>query len=292
MTSEAHQNDDPTNPVKLAYTRLSHSQQDPKQTNSPAIPPQTILFIHGSESSHLEFSHVAPFLQSTYEILLIDLPAHSRSRNIPFTFANAIAGLVHLIKSQTPDKKAHIVGLSLGGYIGLELARRHPELVRTLWCTGCAPPSGFQKWMFSRSILLSGLITIAGTIANERVFWASLGKDVEPIPGFRVEVQRNQNMGTLRPVFDELALITVRDLEQIASIRIAIVAGGKGDNVEDTREAGRVLREGNLECRAFVVRDAIHWWSLEKPELFAQGVRAWIERKEMPKEFEPLLADA
>jgi pimeloyl-ACP methyl ester carboxylesterase len=162
MTSEAHQSDDPTNPVELAYTHLS--QQDPNLTNPTAIPPQTILFIHGSESSHLEFSRIAPLLQKTHEILLIDLPAHSRSRNIPFTFANAINGLTHLIKSQTPDKKAHIVGLSLGGYIGLELARQHSELVRTLWCTGCAPPSGIQKWMFSRSILLSGLISIAGTI--------------------------------------------------------------------------------------------------------------------------------
>jgi hypothetical protein len=139
---------------------------------------------------------------------------------------------------------------------------------------------------------LSGLITIAGTLANERIFWASLGKDVKPIPGFRVEVQKNQNMGTLRPVFDELASITVDNLKLITNIRIAIVAGGKGDSVEDTREAGRVLRERNPECRAFVVRDAMHWWSLQKPELFAQGVKEWIEGKEMLKEFESLLANA
>ena len=286
MTSSP--SDDQTSPVELAYTRLSPLHD----TRSTANTPQTILFIHGSESCHLEFSLVAPFLQDTYEILLIDLPGHSRSRSIPFTFDNAISGLVHLVKSQTKDQQAHIVGLSLGGYIGLELARKHPELIRSLWCTGCAPPSGFQRWMFSRSILLSGLITIAGTLANERIFWASLGKNLEPIPGFRVEVQKNQNMRTLKPVFDELASITVDDLKLITNIRIAIVAGGKGDSVEDTREAGKVLRERNPECRAFVVRDAIHWWSLQKPELFAQGVKEWIEGREMPKEFEPLLADA
>jgi pimeloyl-ACP methyl ester carboxylesterase len=286
MTSSP--SDDQTSPVVLAYTRLSPSHD----TRPATTPPQTIIFIHGSESNHLEFSRIAPSLQDTYEILLIDLPGHSGSRSIPFTFNNAISGITSLIKSQTKDQQAHIVGLSLGGYIGLELARKHPELVRNLWCTGCAPPSGFQRWMFSRSIILSGLITIAGTLANERIFWASLGKDVKPIPGFRVEVQKNQNMGTLRPVFDELASITVDNLKLITNIRIAIVAGGKGDSVEDTREAGRVLRERNPECRAFVVRDAMHWWSLQKPELFAQGVKEWIEGKEMPKEFESLLADA
>jgi pimeloyl-ACP methyl ester carboxylesterase len=281
--------DEPTSPVELAYTRLSPSQDVPE---SAASSPQTIIFIHGSESCHLEFSRVAPFLKETYEILLIDLPGHSKSKSIPFTFDKAVKGLVHLINSQVRDSQAHIVGLSLGGYIGLELARKHPELVRSLWCTGCAPPSGLQRWLFSRSLLLSGLIAMAGTVANERMFWASLGKDVEPIPGLRVEVQKNQNMKTLRPVFDELTSFSVRNIQQITSIRIAIVAGGKRDSVEDTREAGRVLREGNPECRAFVVRDAIHWWSLQKPELFAHGVRAWVEGKEMPKEFEPLLADS
>ena len=289
MASQASPTDKSTSLVELAYTRLSPTQD---QKDSIVLSPQTIVFIHGSESCHLEFSRVAPFLQDTYEILLIDLPAHSGSRSIPFTFDNAIKGLVHLINSQVEEKQAHIVGLSLGGYIGLELARKHPELVRSLWCTGCAPPSGIFKWLFSRSLLLSSVIAMAGTIANERIFWASLGKDVEPMPGLRVEVQKNQNVKTLRPVFDELASFTVENLKQIANTRIAIVAGGKKDNVEDTREAGKVLREGDPECRAFVVRDAIHWWSLQKPELFAKGVRAWIEGKEMPIEFEPLLADA
>jgi len=251
-----------------------------------------MVFIHGSESCHLEFSRVAPFLQNTYQLLLIDLPGHSRSKSIPFSFENAIKGLVHLIMSQTEERQAHVVGLSLGGYIGLELTRKHPGLVRSLWCTGCAPSSGIMKWLFSRSLLLSSLITVVGTLSNERLFWASLGKDVEPIAGLREEVQKNQNVRTLRPVFDELASFSVDRLTQITNVRIAIVAGGKQDSVENTKEAGRVLREGHPACRAFVVRDAIHWWSLQKPELFAQGVRAWIEGKEMPQEFEPLLAEA
>ena len=119
MTSEASPSDKSTSPVELAYTRLSPSQEGTETVH----PLQTIVFIHGSESCHLEFSRVAPFLQDTYEILLIDLPAHSGSRSIAFTFDNAIKGLVHLINNQIEEKQAHIVGLSLGGYIGLELAR-------------------------------------------------------------------------------------------------------------------------------------------------------------------------
>lgn len=272
---------------KLAFTRLS--PPDNQKESTP--PPQTILFLHGGESCHLEFLRVVPFLQDEYQILLVDLPAHSRSREIPFSFDNAVSGLAHLIKTHAEDNHAHIVGLSLGGFIGLDLARRHPELVRSLWCTGCAPFSGFKRWAMSRSFLLSGLVSIAGQVANDSIFWASFGKDVEPIAGLRAEVQSNQNIRTLKPMFDELALFTLYTLAQIEDTRVAIIAGGKQDSVKDTLKAGNVLRERNPQSNAFVVRDAIHWWSLQLPEIFAHGVKAWIEGKDMPKAFEPLLTD-
>ena len=95
----------------------------------------------------------------------------------------------------------------------------------------------------------------------------------------------------LKPMFDELASFTLANLAQIENSRVAIIAGGKQDNVEDTLKAGNVLRKTNPQCNAFVVRDAIHWWSLQLPEIFAHGVKAWVEDKEMPKAFEPLLTD-
>lgn len=269
--------------LEIAYTRLCPSQ-DPggKESSHP-----TVIFLHGGESCHLEFSRVTPFLTDDYEILLVDLPGHSRSKAIPFSFDNAVNALSNLIKTQVKSGKAHIVGLSLGGFVGLELARRCSDLVLSLWCTGCAPFSGYRLWLRSQSLLLSGIIAVAGRLASESVFWASLG--VERIPGLRAEVQNNQNITTLRPVFDELVSVTLGNLAEIQGVRIAIIAGGKQDNVEDTAEAGEVMRSRNPECNAFVVRKAIHWWSLQLPEVFAQGVRAWVEGSEMPKEYEPLL---
>ena len=49
-----------------------------------------------------------------------------------------------------------------------------------------------------------------------------------------------------------------------------------------------MLNSKNPECKAFVVRDAVHLWDLQLPELFARGVRAWVDGSEMPTEFEVL----
>jgi hypothetical protein len=51
---------------------------------------------------------------------------------------------------------------------------------------------------------------------------------------------------------------------------------------------GQVLRGGRDESRAFVVNGAVHAWNLRWPELFAEGIRAWIEKRELPKEFKEL----
>lgn len=273
--------------LEIAFTHVPPSKEPIHKDSSHS----TIIFLHGSESCHLEFSRVTPFL-ADYDILLVDLPGHSRSKEIPFSMKNAIITVSRLIKTKARAGKAHVVGLSFGGFIGLELARQCPELLLSLWCTGCAPFSGYRKWFVSHPRLLSGIVTMAGKIATERIFWASFGAGVQPIPGLREEVQQNQNLSTMRDVFTELSLVNMDQFSEIRGVRIAIIAGGKQDNVQDTKEVGRLLRGGNPECDAFVVRDAIHWWSIQLPEVFAMGVRAWIEGGDMPSVYEPLLSSA
>jgi hypothetical protein len=81
----------------------------------------------------------------------------------------------------------------------------------------------------------------------------------------------------------------MEDFKGIEQTRVMLVAGGKSDDVQATRRAGQIIKEKCLGSRAFVVRNAVHAWDLQFPELFAQGVRAWVENvKELPKEFEEL----
>ena len=103
------------------------------------------------------------------------------------------------------------------------------------------------------------------------------------------EMQKNQSMELLTAGYTAAHTVTLESLAKISRVRIAIVAGAKRDNVKDAKEAGVVLSRKNQECKAFVVREAVHLWDLQLPELFAQGVRAWIEKEKMPKDFEVLV---
>lgn len=269
--------------LEISYTRLSPSA-DPNGKDPSSAP---IIFLHGLSTCRLEFSHVTPFLSKDYDLILVDLPGHSGSRDIlPFTLDNAVNALSHLVSTKVAGGKAHIVGMSLGGVVGLEFARRCPQLVLSVFCTGCEPLSGVKEWFISRPRLMGGIEILSGKFSTDWMFWSFIG--VEPFPKLREEMQKNHSMEMLGSGYGACTEMTVERIAEIRGVRIAIVAGGKKDNVEQTREAGKALANTNPECKAFVVRDAVHLWDLQLPELFAQGVRAWVEGSEMPKEFELL----
>ena len=77
-------------------------------------------------------------------------------------------------------------------------------------------------------------------------------------------------------------------------LRVLICAGGAGDNPDGMRTMVKVIRQGGKEredavgCRGFVIKDALHGWHLQFPELFASSVRAWIENVALPAELEVL----
>lgn len=94
-----------------------------------------------------------------------------------------------------------------------------------------------------------------------------------------------------RDMYDNLKFLVVKQAYAIIaehgsgeslSTRMLAVAGWKQDDVERTRILGRVSRIGRDQGRATVVDGAIHTWDLQWPDLFASGITAWIEGRELP----------
>ncbi|KAI0382523.1 alpha/beta-hydrolase [Hypomontagnella monticulosa] len=263
-------------------------------TSLNSLAPITIVMLHVLLSSHLEWAHCWPKL-TEYHILLPDLPQHSRSRHVgPFSFVLAADLVAQMIRDHAHDGRAHIVGISTGGFIALELIRRHPDVVLSAFCSGATPVNELWRSINSQPKLahlgLSVLLHSPKSLLFKATGWAPEFQNDELLK----EIRRNNSSRLFEAGCKETGNWSPEDMAEVGKKdkRIALVAGGKQDNVDGMREMGQLLQTlGSTDgkgSRAFIIREAIHAWNLQDPLLFAKGIRAWIEKAPMPPPFEPL----
>jgi pimeloyl-ACP methyl ester carboxylesterase len=81
-------------------------------------------------------------LQGGFRVVALDLPGHGALRDRTFDWDEAVEEIVRVI-DEAAGGRAVVCGLSLGGYLAMDLAARHPERVAGLVISGAsAEPSG------------------------------------------------------------------------------------------------------------------------------------------------------
>lgn len=262
-------------------------------SHNPSSSRETLILLHGLFSSHREWDHLIPHLSDRYHLLIPDLPHHSRSRHVkPFTLQHAALKVSQLIERHATGGKAHVVGLSIGGFTTLELIRRHPETVRTAFVTGAAPFTDWQVWFARKPSVIHWALRLVmnGGIYRALAWQAGLKEHDE----LKDEMIANNDYELVRSGYDDAAAWTLDDGKEVAKRdkRVLVAAGDQGDNQEGARDLGAVLRDGGQqdgrESRAYSVKGACHGWDLQFPELFATAIRAWIEGQPLPSEFTEL----
>ncbi|MBS0352098.1 MAG: alpha/beta fold hydrolase [Proteobacteria bacterium] len=91
-----------------------------------------IVFIHGFAVDHLVFSGLTNYLQSGYQLVLLDNRGSGQSDcpDSPYTVETMAEDVAALCRTLNLER-CHFIGHSLGGMILQRLAYRHPKLVRS-----------------------------------------------------------------------------------------------------------------------------------------------------------------
>lgn len=92
---------------------------------------RTVVLVHGTGSHAGDWHGVVPALRRHYRVLLLDLPGHGESG--PAEGALPVGDLADslgaLLDARSPDQPVTLIGNSLGGWVSLLYASRHPERV-------------------------------------------------------------------------------------------------------------------------------------------------------------------
>lgn len=96
-----------------------------------------VLLVHGTRSSHAAWERQVSLLTAMGRVSrAIDLPGHGSKKNEVFSLESAS----QLIEQEVErlGGRVILIGISLGGYIALNYAAKHPEQVEAIMAAGCS----------------------------------------------------------------------------------------------------------------------------------------------------------
>ncbi|KAK5727276.1 hypothetical protein LTR15_003170 [Elasticomyces elasticus] len=263
---------------KEPSTRLPFSEQNPNATS-------TILFIHGAFMDRADWDLIAPHLPS-YHLLLPDLPSHGQASHItPFSKQLSAQLLADLIRDHAHGGKAHIIGLSLGAFVAVELASSYPDVVDEMFISGLkVMPDSLRTGIGPYGLWVSQ--RIESSIPLPLIRWAMDGADVRRADLSRVTMPLCRAMLTTVTAGDNQG-----EWAQPWLARTCIISADKSgivpsaDHPEDAVKYRDIGRRGNGETVAFTHPLMRHPWNRQDPELFANAAKCWFERRSLPEGF-------
>jgi len=113
---------------------------------APALDPATAepaLFVHGLGGNATNWTDLMALLRDRIDGVAVDLPGFGWSpppRDGDFSLRRSADSLADLVETRTDGRPVHLFGNSMGGAIAVQLAARHPHLVRTLTLVSPALP--------------------------------------------------------------------------------------------------------------------------------------------------------
>jgi pimeloyl-ACP methyl ester carboxylesterase len=240
----------------------------------PAGDAPVVLLIHGAGHDSTAWQLQTRYLAHRgFRAIALDLPAHGHSAGEPIDSVEAMADWVVRFASAAGFESVHVVGHSMGTFIALELASRHPDLVRSI--TLCGTATGMSVHPELLAAAEHDLPKAAALMAA----WghakpAHLGRNPTPglwmIGGARALVEQSRP-GVLATDF-RACMAYDRALEAAASVTCpATVVLGLGDKMTPTK-SGRALAATMPAAAVLELVDTGHQMMTENPRAVKRAI--------------------
>jgi len=223
-----------------------------------------VLLIHGLGSSAQDWVLQMPALRSQYRVAAVDLPGHG---GVPLLDGwPTVADYAHLVASAIEAHAAapaHVVGLSLGGAVALQLALDFPARVRSLSLINT-----FGRFRLTSGAWLRGAVRLGLVVAGRMDWlgsWVAAGLFPRPDQALLREATAARIAGNPRRGYLQSLWATARfdvgpRLREIS--RPTLVVAGTRDTTVPTK-AGRGLAAAIPGARFCLLEGAGHVASVD-----------------------------
>jgi pimeloyl-ACP methyl ester carboxylesterase len=252
------------------------------EDSGPGSSGQTIVFSHGLLWNTALFEPQARRLQQTYRCVRYDHRGQGRSadsdrRSIDMgtLTADAVALLDKLI-----GEPVHFVGLSMGGFVGMRIAARRPELLRSLTLMDTTaepePDENILRYrLMSAAARRVGVRPLAG-----QVMPILFGKTplADPAREHDRARWREQLLANRRSVWRAVNGVLEREsvtaeLERITAPTLVLVGS---EDVATGVHGAEGIQRGIRDSKLVVVPDAGHSAPVEQPEAVTHALEEFL----------------
>lgn len=239
----------------------------------------TVVLLHGLGVSSWMWDEQVAALADRFRCVTVDLPGSGASNVEPWdSLSGTAATVAQVVRDGADGGAAHVVGLSLGGYVALALLAEHPERVRSAVVSGVTTVPLSPAWFYGPATRAS--LTLLRVPAFVRASAAMMRLPAESRAAFVADAAR-LDRPSARRISAELLHHRMPVLGSSAE-RLLAVAGD--------REAAPI-RTGLAAfaatgATAAVVPRASHAWNGEHPDLFSRTVAGWALDRALPAELE------
>jgi 3-oxoadipate enol-lactonase len=245
--------------------------------------PETIVFAHGLLWSGEMYAPQVARLQARFRCVRFDFRGQGKS---PVSDAgydmDTLTGDTIALIERLQCSPCHFVGLSMGGFVGLRIAIRRPELLRslTLIDTAADPEPRINVVKYGAMLALSrivGLRPFTGTVMRTMfgdVFLRDSSRHVER-EALRNRLLANDIVGVRRATQGIISRAAVTDQLGRITTRTQVLHGA-GDRAITTERARR-MASGIAGAKFHLIPRAGHTSTLEEPAAITDAIEAFVQ---------------
>jgi 3-oxoadipate enol-lactonase len=228
-----------------------------------------LLFIHGLGSSGRDWEYQFTPFSDDFQVIIFDVRGHGKSSkpagpySVPL-FAKDCAAMLKVLDVEKP----HVVGVSMGAMIGLQLAVDYPEMVKSLVVVNTGPDlvvrSTRDLFLLWQRLLIVRLLGVRklGEVLSKRLFPNTEQADLRQIFVERwAENDPRAYWDTLKGL---VGWSVVDDLDSIQCPTLVVAA----DQDYTPLDKKHIFLERIPNVQLAVIEESHHAAPVEKPEEF------------------------
>jgi len=237
----------------------------------------SIVFLHGvGTSSWMWWMQIEAL--SHFHCINLDLPGHGKSNHIEWVSLTDTANrIASVIQEHATNGQAHVVGLSLGGYIALVMLQHHASILNHIVISGVTIEPMPNRSLLNPQLWLMSFLFKRRGFLNMQARLLHLPSNATAA---FIENLQAMSMKTYRKIAEEVVDFCIpSSLSQVNNPTL-VVAGGNESKIIIQSVYG--IPKMMPHAQGWFAPRLGHGWNVESPNLFNAMVQAWVNDNPLP----------